>query len=97
MRTNTNAVVTISNVFGFGQDRAVSPSNSSCAYAAQHLASWHASHRAHGLDRARLRREFKAAVMGMAGAVPKAKRTCLAITGPQWQPVRLTSPELVTA
>jgi ribosomal protein S4 len=33
----------------------------------------------------------------MAGAVPMAKPTRLAITGPQWQPVRLTSPELVTA
>jgi hypothetical protein len=97
MRTNTNAVVTISNVFGQSQDRAVSSCNDSCATAAQHLASWHASHSALGSDRALKRREDRTNGMGMAGAVPKVKRTRLAVTGPQWQPVRLTSPELVTA
>ena len=95
MRTNTNAAVTNCNVFGLSQDRAVSLCNHSYACAAQHLASRHASMRARELDRAPLRRGLVTAVM--AGAVSKAKRTCLAITGPQWQPVRLTSPELVTA
>jgi len=95
MRTNSNAAVTNCNVFGLSQDRAVSLWNGLCASAAQHLASRHASMRARGLDRAPLRRGLVTAVM--AGAVSKAKRTCLAITGPQWQPVRLTSPELVTA
>ncbi len=93
MRTNINAV-TNCNVFGFGQDRVVSLTNDSCAYAAQHLHSRHASKRARGPAGAVKRRAMATAVM--AGAVSKAKPTCLAITGPQWQPVRLTSPELVT-
>ena len=95
MRTNINAAVTNRNVFGFGQDRVVSLWNDSCAFAAQHLASRHASKRARELARTLKRRGSSTAVM--AGAVPKAKPTCLAITGPQWQPVRRTSPELVTA
>ncbi len=93
MRTNINTA-TNCNVFGLGQDRAVSLWNDSCAYAAQHLASRHASKRARELAKALKRRGSVTAVM--AGAVPLAKRTRLAITGPQWQPVRLTSPELVT-
>ena len=95
MRTNINTSVTNRNVFGFGQDRAVSLWNDSCAYAAQHLASRHASKRARELARSLMRGGSGTAVM--AGADPKAKQTCLAITGPQWQPVRRTSPELVTA
>lgn len=94
MRTNINTV-TNCNVFGLDQDRAVSLWNASCAYAAQHLASRHASKRAHGSAKALKRRGSGTVVM--AGAVPMAKPTRLAITGPQWQPVRLTSPELVTA
>ena len=92
MRTNVT-FVTNCNVFGLDQDRAVSLRNDSCAYAAQHLASRHASKRAHGLARALKRRGFGTVVM--AGAVPKAKPTRLAITGPQWQPVRQMSPGLV--
>ena len=95
MRTNLNTVVANRNVFGFGQDCVVVSSwKDSCAHAAQHLASRHASHRAR---LARLRTRGGLAGDAMAGAAPKAKRTRLAITGPQWQPVRLTSPELVTA
>jgi hypothetical protein len=93
MRTNLNSVVTNRNVFGYRQDRAVSSLNDgSCARAAQHLASWHASKHARHEFRARVCR----GIAGMAGAVLKAKPMCLAVTGPQGQPVRRTSPVLVT-
>jgi hypothetical protein len=96
MRTYLNSVVASGNVFGFGQDRVVASwSDNTCDRAAQHLLSRHASQSAGGLRRALKRRGLQAAAM--AGAVLKAKPTCLAITGPQWQPVRRTSPALVTA
>ena len=68
MRTYCNNTVTNRNVFGLGQDRAVSSWNDSCAYAAQHLASRHASKRAHGSAKALKRRGSGTVVM--AGAVP---------------------------
>jgi hypothetical protein len=73
----------------------VSLLNDSCAFAAQHLASRHAGKRARLLARALKRRGSGSGAM--AGADTMAGLTCLAITWPQWQPVRLTSPELVTA
>jgi hypothetical protein len=95
MRTNFNATVTNRNVFGLNQDRVVSLSTYSCADAAQHLALWHASKRARDLGRALKRRGL--GIAAMAGAVLKAKPMCLAIMGPQWQPVRRTSPVPVIA
>jgi len=94
MRTNINAAVTNCTVFGFGQDRAVSSLVAMYAHAAQHLASRHASKRARDLDRANKRGSAFAVV---TGAVLLVEQMCLAITGPQWQPVRRTSPVLVMA
>jgi len=94
MRTNIFTAVTNRNVFGFGQDRVVSLWIDSCASAAQHLHVRHASRRAVGIVRALKRRVYVTAAA--ASAAPKAMAMCLAITGPQWQPVRLTSPVLVT-
>jgi hypothetical protein len=94
MRTYLNTVVTNRNVFGFGQDRVVS-SLDTCAHAAQHLVSRHAGLCARELARALKRRGSHAAAW--ASAVLMAKPMCLAITGPQWQPVRRTSPVLVMA
>lgn len=94
MRTIVNSAVANCNVFGFGQDRVVSPLNDSCAYAAQHLESRHASKRARGLTRALKRRWSTVAV---AGTVLKAKWTSLAITGPMRPTVRLMSPVVVLA
>jgi hypothetical protein len=93
MRTIINAAFTYRNVFGLNQDRVVLLCREVVAHAVQHLASWHASKRARGLDGASKRRGSAA----RAGAVPAARLMCLAIRGSQWQPVRLTSPVLVTA
>jgi len=93
MRTNNFTSATNRNVFGFGQDRVVvSLWTGSCASAAQHLHDRHASRRS--VIRALKRRLY--AIAAVASAAPKAMAMCLAITGPQWQPVRLTSPVLVT-
>jgi hypothetical protein len=94
MRTNIFTAVTNRNVFGFGQGRVVSLWVGSCASAAQHLHVRHASRRARDIVRALKRRVNVTAAA--ASAAPKAMLMCLAITGPQWQPVRLTSPVLVT-
>lgn len=94
MRTYCKTTLTNRNVFGLGQDRVVSSWNT-CAHAAQHLFSRHAELCARGLARALKRRGSDTAVM--ADAVLKAMAMCLAITGPQWQPVRHTSPVLVMA
>lgn len=94
MRTNMNSVVTNRNVFGYGQDRVVvSSKDASCAHAAEHLASWHASKRARHGFRARMCR----GTAGTAAVALKAKQLRLAITGPDRLPVRHTSPALVTA
>lgn len=94
MRTTINAIVTNCTVFGFGQDRAVATRNdATCAHAAQHLAIWHASKRVRDWSRALKRRDYAV----LAGAVLKAGRLCLAVMGPQRQPVRLMSPVVVTA
>lgn len=94
MRTYFNAVVTNGNVFGLGQDRVVSSQvDATCAHAAQHLESWHASKRARSLWRHLKRR----ATAVMAGAAPEVRQMCLAITGPQGRLARHTSPALVTA
>jgi hypothetical protein len=95
MRTNFNTAVTNRNVFGLNQDRVVSLWTKSCADAAQHLASWHASKRARDLGRTLTRRGL--GIAALAGAVLKAKPMCLAIMGSQWQPVRRTSPVPVIA
>jgi len=95
MRTYTNSSFTNCTVLGFGQVRVVVSSVSvTCARAAQHHAR-HAGKRAGGLDRDAKRRDW--AAMAMTGAALLAERLRLAIIGPQWQPVRLVSPELVTA
>jgi hypothetical protein len=94
MRTYFNNVITNRTVFGLNQDRVVSLSDT-CAHAAQHLASRHAAKRARSTDRALKRRGSVTTVM--AGAVLMAKQWRLAITGPQWQPVRLLSPVPVMA
>jgi hypothetical protein len=94
MRTYTNATVTNGNVFGFGQDRVVSLRNvDTCAHAAQHLSSRSARERARGLASA----PWRALAAAMATVARKAKPMGMAITGPQWQPVRRTSPALVIA
>ncbi|MBI3837718.1 MAG: hypothetical protein HY288_07265 [Planctomycetia bacterium] len=93
MRTSIDAAFTNRNVFGFNQDRVVLSWNDTYAHAAQHLASWHASKRAGGLSGAMKRRGTAV----VAGAVLAVKQMCLAITGPARQPVRRTSPVLVTA
>jgi hypothetical protein len=94
MRTYIDAVVTNCTVFGFGQDRAVATRNDeSCAFVAQHLTPWHAGKRAR--CRSHVLKRSGPAVM--AGAVGMAKSLRLAVTGPQRQPVRLMSPELVMA
>ena len=95
MRTYFNVVVTNCTVFGFGQDRVVSSLNATDAHAAQHLAIRHASKRARGPAYALKRRGSGTAVV--AGAVQWSKQMCLAMLGPQWQPVRLTSPTVVIA
>ena len=92
MRTNINSDNANRTVFGFGQDRVVSLRNDSCARAAQHLHSWHASKRARGMT-STLKRLWSVAVM--AGPAPKAKPTRLAITGPVRPTVRLMSPVVV--
>jgi hypothetical protein len=94
MRTYFNSVVTNGNVFGFGQGRVVSSQvDATCAPAAQHLESWHASKRNRSLRRLLKRR----AAAVMAGAAPEVRQMCLAITGPQGWLARHTSPALVTA
>jgi hypothetical protein len=94
MRTSINAIVTNRSVFGFGQDRAVATRNDeSCACAAQHLSHWHAGDSDASMSRALKRRGMRV----VAGAVLVARHLCLAITGPQGQPVRQTSPVLVMA
>lgn len=93
MRTSVNNIVANCTVFGTCQDRVVSLRNDSYAHAAQHLESRHASKRARSLARALVRRWSW--LVGMAGAGPKAKPTCLAITGPARPAVRLTSPAVV--
>lgn len=92
MRTNVNHLVANRTVFGFGQDRVVSLRNDSCAHAAQHLESRHASKRARGLTEALKRRCSTAATAGLA---LKAKWTCLAITGSERLTVRRMSPVVV--
>jgi hypothetical protein len=92
MRTYLNTVVTNRTVFGFGQDRVVS-SLGTCAHAA-HLVSRHACHRARKSARALKRRGSEVAAWASAALV--AMPLGLAITGPQWQPVRHTSLGLVT-
>ena len=94
MRTSLNNVITNRTVFGLGQDRVVSLTDT-CAHAAQHLDSRHAAKRARSMARALKRRV--AVTAGMASAVLMAKPWRLAITGPQWQPVRHLSPVPVTA
>ena len=93
MRTSIiNAIVTNSTVFGFGQDRAVATRNdATCYHAAQHLAIWHASRSSREWSRGLKRRDFAV----VAGAVLKAKQLCLAVIGPQRQPVRHMSPVVV--
>ena len=94
MRTPINANVTNCNVFGFGQDRAVATWNdATCDHAAQHLAIWHASKRLRDWSRTLKRRDYAV----VAGAVLKAKHLCLAMLGPQRQPVRHMSPVVVMA
>ncbi|MGD9722222.1 MAG: hypothetical protein AB7O59_11735 [Pirellulales bacterium] len=94
MRTNIDAIVTNSTVFGFGQDRAVATRiDETCAYAAQHLSSWHAGKRVRHGSRAMKR----SGQVVRAGAVGNAWPLRLAVTGPQRQPVRLMSPVLVMA
>ena len=92
MRTYINSVVANRTVFGFGQDRVVSLRNDSCAHAAQHLESRHASKRACGMTLALKRRCSTAAT---AGPARKVKWTCLAITGPERLTVRRMSPVVV--
>ena len=92
MRTNVNHLVANRTVFGFGQDRVVSLRNDSCAHAAQHLESRHASKRARGMTLA-LKRLWSAAAA--AGPALKTKWTCLAITGPERLTVRRMSPVVV--
>ena len=95
MRTYFNTVVTNRNVFGSNQDRVVSLGTKSCASAAQHLALWHAGKCARGTGRALKRRGL--GIAALAAAVLKVKPMCLALMGPQWQPVRRMSPVLVIA
>jgi hypothetical protein len=91
MRTNTSAAVTNRNVFGFGQDRVVTSWASSCADAALHHASRHAGKHSSRLYRALKRR----GTVAVADVALIARQLRLAITGPQWQPVRQMSPGLV--
>jgi hypothetical protein len=93
MRTYFNVVITNRNVFGYGQDRVVSALNATCAHAAQHHASRHASKRARESAQALKRLSWS----DVAGAVSRVRDLCPAIMGPQWRPVRLMSPTLVTA
>jgi hypothetical protein len=93
MRTYFNVAVTNRNVLGFGQDRVVS-SLDTCAHAA-YLLSRHASHQARKSARALKRRGSELAAW--ASAVLLATPMGMAITGPQWRPVRHVSPVLVVA
>lgn len=95
MRTNTNAIVTTRTVFGFNQDVVAVATRvvASCAYAAQHLHSWHASLRASDSSRVLKRRD----VVGKAGAPESVKHLRLAITGPDRLVVRPMSPAVVMA
>ena len=95
MRTNTNAFVTTRTVFGFNQDVVAVATRvvASCAYAAQHLHSWHASLRASDSSRVLKRRD----VVGKAGAPESVKHLRLAITGPDRLVVRPMSPAVVMA
>ena len=95
MRTNTNAIVTTRTVFGFNQDVVAVATRvaASCAYAAQHLHSWHASLRASDRSRVLKRRD----VVGKAGAPEMVKRRSLSIMGPARQAVRPMSPAVVMA
>lgn len=95
MRKSFTTVVTNRNVFGLNQDRAVSLRDGACAHATQHLAARHASKCARSYRRAFKRRGSDCVVV--TGAVSMAWAMRPAITGPQWQPVRLTSPALATA
>jgi hypothetical protein len=94
MRTSVTTTVANCNVFGTSQDRVVSLRDDSCAYAAQHLESRHASKRARSLASAFKRRWSW--LVGMAGVGLEATATCLAITGPARPAVRLLSPVVVT-
>jgi hypothetical protein len=92
MRTNVISTVTNRNVFGYGQDRVVtSADDSSCAHAAQHLLSRHASKRARGSWCAGLKRPRAMAVV-MAGAARIEQAFRLAIAEPRRLPVRPLSP-----
>ena len=98
MRTSINNIVANVNVFGFGQDRVVVSSLAdTCAHAAQHLETRHAtSKRARGWAE-RAKRSWLATA-AMAGAARMAELiTSLAIYGPQRLPVRHLSPVLVQA
>ena len=92
MRTFVNTAVANCNVFGFGQDRVVSLQNDSCARAAQHLHSWHASKHARGMTLA-FKRLWSAAAA--AGTALKVKLTCLTVTGLERLTVRRMSPVVV--
>jgi len=94
MRTNINSTVANRTVFGYRQDRVVSLRNDSCNRAAQHLHPWHASKRACGMTTTFKRLWSTAAA---AGAAPKAKPTCLVITGPERPTVRLMSSVVVVS
>ena len=89
MRTNINAIVTNCTVFGFGQDRVVSSWNDVRALTLRsilHLARQQTCPRL--VARAQAPRHYAV----VAGAVLMAGQMCLAIMGPQWQPVRHMSP-----
>jgi hypothetical protein len=93
MRTYLNVAVTNRNVFGFGQDRVVS-SVDTCARAAHRL-SRHASHRARKSALALKRRGSDLAAWASTALLVMPMG--MTITGPQWRPVRHTSPVLVVA
>jgi hypothetical protein len=95
MRTNMNFAVANRSVFGFGQDRVVSLQGDSYAHAAQHLELRHAGKRMR--DMANTLKRSWSVVAVAAGSAPKAKYTCLAITGPLRLTVRPTSPVVVAA
>lgn len=93
MRTNINTAVANRNVIGYRQDRAiVSLQDDSCACAAQHLESRHASKRATHLSSAFKRWSW---LVGMAGTGTEATLTRLAIPGPVRPTGRVTSPVVV--
>lgn len=92
MRTNINTAVTNCSVFGLSQDVVVTVGGDSCAYAAQHLESRHASKRARGWG-LELKRSWPMTV-AMAGAALITEALCLVITGPRR--LRLLSPVVLS-